>query len=201
MLGQKILKEPQMVPTGEVDRVKGAVPYTFPFRGLPYVGPVDPLLGPNAPDDIAGLVSQVNPILGALERILIATRATHPNMSIIVKGPVTLPANSGDVFKFDIGGKRVPSLNTFIQNNSGAPIYIGIEDQPSILGIQMAAGSVLQIADVAIDFISIYVTVLTNINGVDNQGQPISSPVNPTVNVTILAWSNPEWDKVWGQTA
>jgi hypothetical protein len=189
-------------PTGQQNEVQNkVVPLTSPTIAS-VAGPNDPLVGPTHPDDISGLVQTNNAILDVLQKILIATRALHANMSIIVKGPAVLQAGSGEKYTFDIGGKRVPSLNTFIQNNTPNIVYIGIEDAAGIYGIQVAPnGGQLQIADIAVSWISIWVTALTNINGTDNMGQPIATVANPSVGIIVLAWSNAEWNNVWGQTA
>jgi hypothetical protein len=191
----------ETVPVLATDQENVVIPFT-PKSARNLFTPNDPLTGPTSPDDISGLVQSSNRVVEALEKLLIATRAQHPNMSIIVKGPTVLQANSGEKYTFDIGGKRVPSLNTFIQNNTPNVCYIGLEDSAGLTNIQVPAnGGIVQIADVAVSWLSIWVTALTNINGVDNMGQPIAPVANPAVGILVMAWSNGEWDAVWGQTA
>ena len=169
--------------------------YTVP--GLSSIkGPIDPLEGPGGPDTEAGLVQDDSILLALFKRILIATRAAHPMMSCAIEGPQNFPANSGDFIKFAIGKKTVPALALLIQNNSGAAISIGIDDPPSPVNLQLANGATLVVQYGAVQFISLWVTANTFVIGVHNRK---TDPATTNANsVYINAWSNPEWDKVWG---
>lgn len=181
------------------DEDQNTIPYSD-FVKTKIMGPQDPLAGPTSPDDVSGLTSTTDRMIALLEKNLIAVRATHPTMTIPVIGPSQLAANTGEKYTFEIGGKKVPALNIFIQNNTGAICYIGIEDPPSLQGIQVPAnGGILNISDVAVSFIGIFVTATSIINGVANANFP--STGFSTSNITIYAWSNPEWDKIWGMTS
>lgn len=164
-------------------------------------GPSDPLAGPTSPDDMAGLVNEGDPILSVLKKILIAVRATHATMPIAVVGSTNfIPANDGARYRFEINGKPIPALKTFIQNLSGQDIWISIDKEPSPMGIKLATASILQISDVDVHTLGIYCTNQTYVNGIANPNHfPTSGEI--AAQVTIIAWSNPEWYNVWGETA
>lgn len=173
--------------------------YTVP--GLKSIkGPVDPLEGPGGPDTEAGLVQDDSILEALFKRILIATRAAHPMMSCAIEGQQSLPANSGDFIKFAIGKKTVPALALVIQNNSGAVISVGLDDPPSPVNFQLpstAGQNLLVVQYAALQFASIWVTQQTYVVGVHNKQQ--NQATTNANSVFINAWSNPEWDKVWGE--
>lgn len=191
------------IPTPSIPDPKQEDQNTIPYSDVikkKILGPADPLSGPTSPDDLSGLVTSLDRVVALLEKNLIATRAMKPVMTIPIIGPSQLPANSGEKYTFEIGGKKVPALSLYIQNNTSTLCFVGIEDPPSLQGIQVPAnGGQLILNDVAVSFIGIYVTALSLINGVANANFP--STGFSTSNITIYAWGNPEWSNVWGQTA
>lgn len=172
--------------------------YTVP--GLKsIVGPTDPLKGADKPDDVSGLAE--DGIIGLLEKILIGIRAVHPTSPIQIKGGIPLlTAGTGDTYKFFMNNRPIPAMNVLVQNNTGALVYVGIDEQPSQMGIQLATGQTLQIADVDVHWISLFTTNQAWVNGLtDTKTNP--TPTQLTNCITIYAWSNPEWYNVWGMTS
>lgn len=177
---------------------QNTIPYSdFVKRRI--MGPSDPLAGPTSPDDLSGLVTSMDRIAALLEKNLIAVRAAHPNMTIPVIGPSQLAANTGDKYRFEIGGRPVPALNVFIQNNTGTICYVTVDDPPGQQGIQVPAnGGVINIPDVAVHFLGLYVTALSTINGVANASLPSGFT---GAGILLIAWSNAEYSNVWGMAS
>lgn len=160
----------------------------------PIMGPVNPLEGPTDPNDISGIVQSQNRLLAVLEKILLATRAAHPNTTIQIKSDTNvIAANTGALYEFVINGKKVPALALHIQNTSGTLITIIIDKMPVNNGIQIAAGASLFLTGVSVHRLGIYCTVQTQVNGLDG------FPTVAGADVFLTAWGNPEYGDVWGQ--
>lgn len=202
------LKEAQMrgpLPKTEVNTPSGVtsdmtstmeenniLPYSSEVRQM--FGPNNPLEGPTDPNDISGIVQSQNRLLSVLEKILVATRAIHPNTTIQIKSDTNvIAANTGALYEFVINGKKVPALALHIQNTSGTLITVVFDKNPVNTGIQIAAGATLFMTGVSIHRLGIWVTAQTQINGLDGFSTVAGN------DVFLTAWGNPEYGDVWGQ--
>jgi hypothetical protein len=182
-------------PADQVDQpTTKVIPFTMP-RANEIVGPTDPLLGPTGPDDMSGLVLTNNSILAALEKILIATRAAHPTTTLSIVGNPRIAAGSSEVYKFQMGGRPVPALAFYIQNNSGGDIFINFDGPGTGTGIKIATGTdkVFSFAD--INAVGIWSAAAIVVNGL------VNTEVQQAVGVVIEAWGNSEWSNVWGMAS
>lgn len=158
------------------------------------MGPVNPLEGPTDPNDISGIVQSQNRLLSVLEKILLATRAAHPNTTIQIKSDTNvIPANAGATYEFVINGKKVPALALLIQNTSGQVVTVIIDKNAANTGIQIAGGASLFLTGVSVHRLGIWVTTQTQVNGLDGFATVAGN------DIYLTAWGNPEYGDVWGQ--
>lgn len=158
------------------------------------VGDFDPLGSDSSAGDMGGLVQSIQSMSSLLAEMLVELRTQRPLLPVLIDGPTTLKQNEYTPYFFILSGKRVPSLNLVIQNNSGNLVYYQYSSPAGPGDFQLPAGGQLSVNDAAIDFISFYTTFAgITVRGVKNQSNPTGG------GIVVQAWSNPEWSNVYGQ--
>lgn len=165
--------------------------------GKTFLGPMDPLSGPSHPDDLDGVVREPNELLSVFKKMLVATRMIHPSMTcdiLLRAGNSPSVANELIKLRFEIGGRVIPALSLFMQNNSALVVYYNMDDPANPGTFQLPPGGNVTINDVVVHELDLFTTAVTVINGIQNLRAGSSS----TPGLIITAWSNPEWGMAGG---
>lgn len=156
------------------------------------VGDFDPLSGDADSGDMGGLVQTVQSLTSIMAEMLVELRTQRPLLPVVIDGATSLRANETNPYFFIISGKRVPSLNLLVQNNSASLVYYALSSPAGTGDFQLPSGSTLSINDAIVDFISFYSASAVTVRGVKNTTNPIGN------GLVVQAWSNPEWSNVYG---
>jgi hypothetical protein len=132
-------------------------------------------------------------IVEALQELVVWQRAQIPIMQVNIDGPSSLN-QQGQQYSFIIDNERVIALRLYIQNNTAGVIYYGLSQPASIGGLQIAAAGIVNLANVAVDYISLMAAGGSPpVAGIRNTQMP-----NAANAVVVNAWSNPEFRRMWG---
>jgi hypothetical protein len=130
--------------------------------------------------------------------ILIALRMIKPSVIAIIDGQDFFDNNVPVQYSFMLGAKRVPASKILIQNNAANPIAVGLSEMAVANAdfqlTNVAPNNILLLNDCVLDYVSFINTVAGNINV-----NRIRNKLKKATAVSIWAWTNPEWEKFWGQ--